>query len=304
MKKAKFIIISLWMVMLFIGMVSAQDRLQDTIRKSILAGSWYPEDKAELITQIKRFLSNVPPQKKEGRLLSLVVPHAGYMYSGQVAGYAYRVIQDMDWKRVIIIGPSHRGAFNGVSVNIQKAYETPLGIVPVDQEFGKRLIKSNPKIGFIPSVHSIEHSIEIQIPFLQTVLKEISIVPVLMGRQDINTCKALSDALITTMASDGEKTLIIASTDLSHYHDYETAKKMDSIFINDLVRLDVDSLLKHLRDGKCEACGAGAVIAVMLYAKKEGANLAQILNSSNSGDVTGEKGRVVGYCSSAIWIKD
>ncbi len=304
MKRHWIIFIILVLELLFCGNGFAQGEAERTVRKSILSGSWYPGNRTSLKQQIQRLLRSVPVQKKQGRLLSLVVPHAGYMYSGQVAAYAYKLIEGMDWKRIVIIGPSHRAPFPGISVNIQKAYETPFGLVPVDQEFGRRLINSSPDIRFIPYVHAIEHSIEIQIPFLQSVLKGIRIVPVLMGQQDLNTCTILSNQLRRLISINDSKTLIIASSDLSHYHDYKTAKRMDAIFMDDLKRLDVESLILHLKTGRCEACGGGPVITAILFSKSRGANLVTILKSANSGDVTGNMGSVVGYCAAGIWIRD
>ena len=269
------------------------------IRPSILAGTWYPGNPERLQKMILGFLANtsVPPVK--GRLRAIIVPHAGYRYSGQVAAYAYRLLQTHHFKRIIMVGPSHRIPFSGASVNLQGGYETPLGVVRVDLKTTRELLTSNPNIHFYRDVHAVEHSLEIQLPFLQTVLKDFSIVPILMGSQDFNTCRMLSRALARLLPSL-DSTLLLASSDLSHYHQYMEAKKLDAHFIRLVKEMNPEALSEALRAGKCEACGGGPVIAVMLTCEALGQCKAIVLKAANSGDVTGEKDRVVGYMAGVI----
>ena len=272
---------------------------RENIRNAILAGSWYPGNKDALTKRIEGYLSKVKAGSLEGELKAIIVPHAGYMYSGQVAAHAYQLLQDRDFKRVIMIGPSHRVGFRGASVNMQSGYKTPLGIVPVDRDLGKRILNGNDFLQGVPRAHASEHSLEIQLPFLQTVLKDFQIVPILMGDQDLKTCAHLARSLARVM-TNMDRILLLASTDLSHFHRYERARELDLKFIKHVREFDPKGLADSLSSGKCEACGRGPAITVMLAAQALGANRAVILNYANSGDVTGDHGRVVGYLSAAL----
>ena len=279
--------------------VSAEEKSLIDVRPSILAGTWYPGSQDTLNKSIEGYLSRVKAHHLGGELKAVIVPHAGHKYSGQVAAHAYRLLEGSGFKRVILIGPSHRVGFDGVSVNLQSAYETPLGVVPVDREMGKRMLDSGPYIRWIRKAHAREHSLEIQLPFLQTVLKNFRIVPILMGQQDYNTCRKLADTLLQVLGN-GEGTLLLASSDLSHFHPYNRAKTLDQKFIKNLRRFEPEGLAKDLAMGTCEACGGGPVITIMLAARKLEADKAVILNYANSGDVTGDHRSVVGYVSAAL----
>ena len=272
---------------------------KENVRNAILAGSWYPGNKDTLTKTIEDYLSKVKAGSLEGELKAIIVPHAGYMYSGQVAAHAYRLLQHRDFKRVIMIGPSHRVGFRGASVNMQSGYRTPLGIAPVDRDLGKRIINADALIQGVPRAHASEHSLEIQLPFLQTVLKDFRIVPILMGDQDLKTCSRLARSLARVI-TNMDQTLLLASTDLSHFHSYKRARKLDLKFIKHVQEFDPKGLADSLSSGKCEACGRGPAITVMLAAQALGANRTMILNYANSGDVTGDHGRVVGYLSAAL----
>ena len=279
--------------------LSEAQQERENIRNAILAGSWYPGNKDALTKRIEGYLSKVKAGSLEGELKAIIVPHAGYMYSGQVAAHAYQLLQNRDFKRVIMIGPSHRVGFRGASVNMQSGYKTPLGIVPVDRDLGKRILNGNDFLQGVPRAHASEHSLEIQLPFLQTVLKDFQIVPILMGDQDLKTCAHLARSLARVM-TNMDRILLLASTDLSHFHRYERAKELDLKFIKHVREFDPKGLADSLSSGKCEACGRGPAITVMLAAQALGANRAVILNYANSGDVTGDHGRVVGYLSAAL----
>jgi AmmeMemoRadiSam system protein B len=280
---------------------SSEERAVKDIRPSILAGTWYPGAHDTLSRAVQGYLSQAKNSPIEGELKAVVVPHAGYKYSGGVAAYAYRLLQEREFKRIILIGPSHRVAFRGVSVNLQSAYETPLGMVSVDRKTGKKLLATGTDIRWLKKAHAAEHSLEIQLPFLQTVLRDFKIVPIVMGQQDFETCFNLAEALVQVLDNDGE-TLVLASTDLSHFHNYDQAKALDRHFIKYVRMFDPKGLSKALISRKCEACGAGPVITTLLAASKMGADKAMILKYANSGDVTGDHGRVVGYMSAALMI--
>jgi AmmeMemoRadiSam system protein B len=198
-----------------------------------------------------------------------------------------------------MVGPSHHVGFEGASVNLQPAYETPLGIIPVDQELGRRIINANKAISWVPEAHAREHSLEIQLPFLQVVLRDFQIVPILMGRQDFKTSSMLAESLKKVLKQT-DNTLILASTDLSHFHSYDRAKELDRAFAERVRTFDPQGLSNALSSGKCEACGGGPTIAVLLAARALGADRTVILKYANSGDVTGDHSRVVGYLSAAL----
>lgn len=268
------------------------------IRKSVIAGSWYPGDPNILRKDIEHYFSKVTADKIEGHIVGLVAPHAGYVYSGQIAAYAYHQIKKKLYDTVFVISPSHRMAFPGVSVFLGGGYETPLGVVPVNKGMAGRLMSFSRLIDDIPSAHIQEHALEIQLPFLQVSLGEFSFVPLVMGNQDSKTCEELANAIF--QAAGDSNILIVGSSDLSHFHDYNQAVKKDSQFLENLEKMDVRGMLADLKSGKCEACGGGPAAVAVMTSKMMGASEAKILKYANSGDVTGDRGRVVGYASAAL----
>jgi AmmeMemoRadiSam system protein B len=303
MKTAFFSTITLAIILLISsGATQCEEEPQDKqdIRKSILAGSWYPGNRQALTKAIEGYLAKADAKPLKGDLKAIIVPHAGHIYSGPVAAYAYGLLRGKEIRRVIMIGPSHRVAFRGVSVNLQSGYETPLGIVPVDQELAKKIIDADPLIHHIHKVHAAEHALEIQLPFLQSVLNNFQIVPIIMGEQDYGTCSRLAE-ILHDVVGDLDKTLLLASTDLSHYHSDKQARTLDSEFIRQIREFSPKGLFKALSSGQCEACGGGPTITVMLTAQALGANRAEILHYANSGDVTGDGSEVVGYVAAALF---
>lgn len=269
------------------------------VRPSILSGTWYPGSPQELTAVVDNFLAKVRGAPLEGELKGLIVPHAGYRYSGQVAAHAYRLLLGRPFTRVILVGPSHRVPFRGFSVNLQAGYQTPLGTVPVDREFGRALIAPGGHGGWIKRAHEQEHSLEIQLPFLQRALGSFRIVPILMGDQDPRSSGALADLLARTVAPSGD-TLLLASSDLSHFHGHERAKALDHEFIRHVRAFDPEALERALAAGACEACGGNPVVAVLRCSRALGADRSLILQYADSGDVTGDRSRVVGYVSAAL----
>jgi AmmeMemoRadiSam system protein B/AmmeMemoRadiSam system protein A len=270
------------------------------IREPALAGTWYPGDPQILSRDVKRYLENVKKEKVEGEIVALVSPHAGYMYSGQVAAYAYKLVEGVVFDSVIVVGPSHRFPFKGVSVWDHGGFRTPLGVAPIDAELSKKLMGKRKEIRFIPEAHNQENSLELQIPFLQTVLKPFKLVPIAMEPDwSWETCQYLASAISET--ARGKKVLLIASTDLSHYYSYNIAVELDRIVLNHIDRFDPEGLNRDLRSNRCEACGGGPTISVMLAAKALGANQGKVLKYLNSGDVTGDRSRVVGYAAGVFY---
>ena len=270
------------------------------IRQSILAGNWYPGSRAALRKAIKSFMTKASSGPlPAGEIKAVIVPHAGYRYSGQVAADAFRLLEGSTLKRVILIGPSHRMRFNGASVNLQSGYETPLGVVPVDLKFCRELMKEVPNMEWIKDAHLMEHCLEIQLPFLQTTLKDFKIVPILLSEMDFHACQRLADAIVKKTKGKGE-TLILASTDLSHFHPSDRAEALDRRFISRIEQLDPKGLAEDIASGKCEACGHNAAVTVLLAALGLGVDRAAILSYSHSGQTTGDNRSVVGYLSAAL----
>lgn len=272
--------------------------MKEGIRKSVLAGTWYPGRPEVLRADVERFLeeASVEPQ---GRVIGLVAPHAGYAYSGRIAAYAYQLVRGGAFDSVIVIGPSHRAYFQGASVYDRGGYETPLGIVPVDAALAEQLIARSNRISFIPSGHAQEHSVEIQLPFLQVALGSFSFVPIVMGGQGRRDCDELSRAIVQSVGD--RNVLLVASSDLSHFHSYERARSMDSRILKYLAALDEEGLFRELESGSSEACGGGPMAVVMMAAKKLGADKGAVLKYANSGDVTGDRQGVVGYAAAAFF---
>jgi AmmeMemoRadiSam system protein B/AmmeMemoRadiSam system protein A len=266
----------------------------EEIREPAVAGAFYPEKPDVLSQDVKRYLENVKKERVEGEIIALISPHAGYMYSGQVAASAYKLIEGKTFDTVIVVGPSHQALFKGVSLYSRGGYRTPLGVVPVDVELSKKIMERGKEIRFLPEAHRQEHSLEVQIPFLQTALKRFKLIPIVMEPYwSWETCQSLASAMVEAVR--GKNVLLIASSDLSHFHSYEKAVELDRIVLHHMERLDPEGLNRDLRNGRCEACGGGPIVSVMLAAKALGANRGKVLQYLNSGDVTGDRSRVVGY---------
>ncbi len=269
------------------------------IRKSVIAGTWYPGDPETLRAEVRRYLDSVPVQPLGGPVVGLVSPHAGYLYSGRIAAHGYRLVEGERYDAVVVIGPSHRVLFHGASLWLSGGYETPLGVVPVDRELAGEILAADPVMNADRRPHAAEHSVEIQLPFLQVALSAFSFVPIVMGTQDFRTCEAVADSV--WRAARGRNVLVVGSSDLSHFHSYEQAKRLDGIVVDRVRKRDYRGLARELESGSCEACGGGPVVAAMLFAEKAGARGVQVLHYANSGDVTGERRQVVGYLAAAFY---
>ena len=282
---------------LFLWIGASRGGQAPKIRPMAVAGSFYPADPKELASMIDGFLAKATTPAIDN-VVALVSPHAGYMYSGPVAAYSYALLKGKKFDRVVVIAPSHYEAFGFASVYDGAAYTTPFGQVPVDQAFAEKLAKLSPLIklssaGHTPSAERPEHSIEVQLPFLQRVLGQFQVVPVIVGDQSYEVCRALGVALAKLVA--GTNTLILASSDLSHYHTYDEASTEDYKTLNAIGEYDYFDLARNFDSRVWEACGGGPIIAAMIAAERLGANQAKVLHYANTGDVTGDRSRVVGY---------
>ncbi|MFH1779505.1 MAG: AmmeMemoRadiSam system protein B [Candidatus Omnitrophota bacterium] len=283
----------------------AMPGFSEEVKKPVVAGAFYPASPVVLAGQVDKYLREANPQQIDGEIIALISPHAGYVYSGPVAAYGYKTISNKKYDTVIIIGPSHHVAFDGVSILDKGFYETPLGKVEIDSELAMKLMKSKKGlIYFQPQAYEEEHSVEVQIPFLQRALKDFKIVTLIMGTPNYKTCTDLSEALVTAIRQSGKRSLIIASTDLSHYYSYNDAVLKDRITLSELLNFDAERLAEKISNGECELCGVAPVLTTLMASKKLGANRIMVLKYANSGDTAGDKSRVVGYGCLAIYREE
>jgi AmmeMemoRadiSam system protein B len=267
-------------------------------RRASVAGSWYPASEAALAAAVDAHLEAAGDRPRAlGRLVALIAPHAGLMYSGPVAAYAYRELRQHAIDVAVLVGPSHFEGFDGVAL-YRGGFESPLGLAELDEECGAAIASATSIIVDRPSAHGCEHSLEMQIPFLKRLAPRTRIVPLLMGWQRPETARELGDAL--GRALRGRNALLVASTDLSHYHDAAEAARLDAVVIEHVSRFDADGLQRALDVRPEHACGGGPAVAVMRAARHLGARDAVVLRYADSGDVSGDKSAVVGYLAAAL----
>jgi AmmeMemoRadiSam system protein B/AmmeMemoRadiSam system protein A len=204
----------------------------------------------------------------------------------------------MTYDAVVVVAPSHHAYFEGSSVYSEGSYRTPLGDIPIDSELADAIMEADESIVFNHEAHAREHSLEVQLPFLQAAVKDLSLVPIVMGDQSLTNCRRLAAAIVK--GASGKKVLLVASTDLSHFHAYDEAVRLDRVVIDRVTSYDFEGLAEDLRTHKCEACGGGPMITVMMASREMGASRAQKLAYANSGDVSGDRSRVVGYLAAAL----
>lgn len=271
----------------------------DPVRRSAIAGSWYPGRPDVLAAEVEEHLAAAGPPTPAGALRALVCPHAGLRYSGPVAAFAYAHLRGREELTVVIVGPSHRLAFEGVAVFTRGAFETPLGRALVDSDLADALVAVRPEVRADPRPHEREHSLEMQLPFLQHLVPRLRIVPALMGTQSRAEVEALVGAL--TAALPGRDAVLIASSDLSHYLARPEAAAKDARVVGDVEDFAPERLMDRLERERNVACGGGPMVAVLKAARALGADRATVLRYADSGDV-GERdtSRVVGYLAAAV----
>ena len=267
------------------------------IRRAAVAGTWYPGSAAALAGAVDRHLA-ATARDVDGDLVALVAPHAGLVYSGPVAAHAYRLLRGRTFDVAVLVGPSHFVGFDGVAVYPSGGFDTPFGVAAIDETCASALLAGAPVVREQPAAHAREHSLEMQLPFLMRLAPAVPIVPLVMGYQAADTAHELGDALAAVLR--GRRALVIASTDLSHYHDARTARTMDDVVIDCVSRFDADGLQHALDIRPDHACGGGPTVSVMRAARLLGAQDAVVLHYADSGDVSGDKSAVVGYLAAAF----
>lgn len=269
------------------------------IRPPAVAGMFYAANETVLREDVDGFLANVEPEKGVERVLAVLAPHAGYTYSGQVAAYSFKQLKGRDIKRVILVGPSHHVAFSGISIHPEGAYETPLGLVPIDEDLAKEWMKKSEDVRFYPPAHTKEHALEVELPFLQRVLTDFSILPVIVGSHSYETAVTLSRLLVEALSD--KQTVLVVSADLSHYHPYGEAVRLDRAGLEAIENLDAKTFADRVNKGETEIDAPGAIMAMILTANSMAPTQAKLLKYANSGDVTGDRSRgVVGYAALMI----
>ncbi len=272
------------------------------IKPAAFAGQFYEKDPSLLGSELDHWLAGVKPEAPtSGKILALIAPHAGYEFSAQTAAYAYAAVRGKAYETVVIIGPSHRIGFDGCSIWPRGGFETPLGVVKVDEAMARAIGRAS-GFGFFPGAFAEEHSVEVEIPFVQKVLPEARIVPIVMGLQTKPTIQALANGLIKACA--GKSVLVVASTDMSHYLSEAKADKVDAETVALLESFKPETLIRKVEAGENILCGGGPVAAAMLYAQRCGPVRLQLLKHSNSAESGTPPDRTVGYMAAAVVLNE
>lgn len=271
------------------------------VRPSPIAGAWYDSNPRALAASIDSYLNNAQLPKIDGKVIAVIAPHAGYIYSGPVAGYAFAALRGLSPDIVAVLSPYHNFSQHHLLVTAHEAYGTPLGEIEVDRPALAEL-QAGLEIPITTITQDREHSLEIELPFLQRVLKStFKLLPLMVHAQTPQVSKQLGEALARTL--ENKNALMVASTDLSHFHNSKTALLLDQEMLKRFKSLDPDSIFEAEHTEKGFACGQAAVAAVLWAAKSLGADKTQILNYATSGDITGDHTSVVGYGSAVVLKK-
>jgi len=271
------------------------------MRHTAVAGQFYPGDAGRLRAQVQRFLAEADPPAVAGRIVGLMVPHAGYVYSGLVAAHAYKLLAGKPVSTVILLGNSHRAYYPGAALSPDPSWDSPLGPISVDTAVAQALLESGRPFTESRSAHAEEHSLEVQVPFVQTVVPQARIVPILLGGVEDNELKAVAGALAPVLQRPD--TVLVASSDMAHYPVYSAARRSDLAMLEAIATLgperirrrDAELMAESTPDLHCTLCGMDSVITAILAGKHAGVTEARVLKYLNSGDTAGDQGRCVGY---------
>ena len=273
------------------------------IRHSVIAGTWYPGTERGLARTVDEYLSQVDQPLVPGKLWGLISPHAGYAYSGQTAAHAYHQLQGREVDTIVLMGPSHRAWVGDYAVSSEDAYETPLGRVMLDRAF---IADLETRIPLRRVERDAEHSLEIQLPFLQRQLDDFRLVPIMISADDPATARHLATALVETIrqrSTENGHTLLVASSDLHHIENYDEVVRRDQPVVDAIAAYDLETLTKLFMAPGCSVCGRMPILTALHAARALGADAVRVLHHTNSGDVTGQRRSgqyTVGYMSAAI----
>jgi AmmeMemoRadiSam system protein B/AmmeMemoRadiSam system protein A len=271
----------------------------DTVKKARFAGAFYPADPGELSRMINGFLEQADPLPFSGEIFALICPHAGYGYSGETAAYGYRLLRGREYKTVVILGVSHQFPLTGASIYPEGVFMTPLGGVSVDNEFTSKLLGRMKEVRFVPEAFDEEHSVEVQIPFLQVVLNDFKIVPIVMGDCSFVTLQNLA-SLLNEAIGQRKDVLVVVSTDLYHGYDFQELEAVDAVTLGYVKNFDAIGLYRSLVNGGAQMCGGMGVVTALLLANDLGHQKAVVLKHTSSAEVAGRRIKgvwTVGYAS-------
>lgn len=274
------------------------------MRYPAVAGAFYPSGAEQLKRSVEdcfRKEAGIPKAGNGKKLLAVVSPHAGYVYSGGVASYAYKEIVEnySQPPAFVILGPNHTGRGSGVALS-KEDWETPLGVASNDIELGKLIQKNSDILDFDEAAHEAEHSIEVQLPFLQFLYKNFKFVPICIGLGDYETAEDIAHAVFKASQEAKRDILVIASSDFTHFEDAQSAKKKDELALDAIKKLDAKLFLNEVETNSISICGYAPIMTAIIYSKLKGGKDARVLKYANSGDVTKDYHEVVAYCSVAF----
>ena len=272
------------------------------IRPSPIAGRWYPGDSSQLAGSVDGYINAAQLPKIDGEVVGIIVPHAGHVYSGPVAGYAFKAIRDMQPELVVVVSPMHQPYSQPFLTCAHQAYRTPLGTIKIDRKAVSLLgdeLEAELGFGLTPVRNDKEHSLEIELPFLQRALaSEFNLLPVMVRDIDPSVVEILGKSMARVLA--GRSVILVASSDLSHFYDQLQAEHLDTEMLSRIESFDPRGVLQAEEEGKGFACGRNAIAAVLWAAQKLGANTVKVLKHATSGDITGDYSGVVGYAAAII----
>jgi len=266
------------------------------LRQPAVAGQFYTDDPGRLKAELDRM---VPTVLETRQVKGIVAPHAGYVYSGNVAGDLYGRITIP--RTVVVLGPNHHGYGAPLALYPDGEWLTPLGVVPIARELSSLVRGQVPLVESDATAHRFEHSREVQIPFLQYLREDVQIVPICLGFGDFERCRALGEGLARAITSFGDEVLIVASSDMTHYESAEQARRKDEQAIAEVLALNPEGLLKVCRQKGITMCGVVPAAVMLVAARELGATRAELVRYSTSGDVTGDNRQVVAYAAMAVW---
>lgn len=289
-------ITKIWLSLFFVIIVTSLSYGDQMIKEPNVSGQFYSENPNQLSQQIDSFFASANIEASDRKVDIIISPHAGYIYSGGVAAYGFKAASQGNYKTIIVIAPSHFHGFEGVSVWPKGTFKTPLGAIEIDQEFSEKLTALSDSFSFEPQAFDREHSLEVELPFLQKIFKNFKLVPIVMGHPNLKVCQELASSL-NEVVGDREDVLLVASTDMSHYHEGTVARSMDASTLNAIKELKAEQLFQQCLLRRMELCGVSPVTTSLLYAKHRSIEGVDVLKYADSGDVSGDKRKVVGYTS-------
>lgn len=260
------------------------------VRKPAVAGQFYPRDAAILEQEVRSYL--IPGTKKRS-VLGVISPHAGYMYSGHVAGAVFSHVSVPN--DVIVIGPNHRGMGAPCAIMAEGVWEMPNGAVSINGELSSLILKHSPHVADDYRAHAFEHSLEVQVPFLQALNKDFRLVPIAVSHARWETCREVGESIAGAIREYGQKVLIVASSDMTHYESDESARSKDNLAIEEILKLDPQGLINQVVRHDITMCGVIPATITLVACKDLGAGRAELVKYATSGEVSGDYLQVVGY---------